>query len=145
MKYLNPTQTSAISLLKFSQARAREKEPFVMLNLLSLKSKADYSQTCLNQENQTTDPEIALDRYVSETLPFLNDSGGKLLLIADANNFFVGPENESWDKVMLVKQRSVEDFFTFAQNNDYLRVLAHREASVEDSRLLPLWDLVNDY
>lgn len=138
MKYLNPTQTSAIKLLKSAQLRAGTKR-FVMLNLLSLKSEADYSQTCLSQAYQTTDSEVAFNRYISETLPFLNNSGGKLLLVADASNFFVGPENEGWDKVMLVEQKSVEDFFAFAQNKNYLKVLAHREASVEDCRMLPMW------
>lgn len=145
MKYLDPTETSAISLLKSEHSRNAEQERFIILNLISLKSKADYSQTCLNGSCQTTDPEVAFDCYVNKTLPFLNDTGGKLLLVANAANFFVGPENEGWDKVMLVEQKSVKDFFAFAQNKDYKKVLAHRQASVDDSRLLPLWDLTMEF
>ena len=39
---------------------------------------------------------------------------------------------------MLVRQRSVEQFFSFASNPDYLAGMGHRTAAVVDSRLLPV-------
>jgi hypothetical protein len=39
---------------------------------------------------------------------------------------------------MLVRQSSVASFMAFASNTAYLAGLGHREAAIEDSRLLPL-------
>jgi hypothetical protein len=39
---------------------------------------------------------------------------------------------------MLVKQKSVGDFFSFAVNKEYSVGLNHRTAAVIDSRLLPI-------
>jgi hypothetical protein len=39
---------------------------------------------------------------------------------------------------MLVRQASVDSFFAFASNPEYLAGTGHRTAAVEDSRLLPL-------
>ena len=137
MSFLQATQESAIKLLE--NASDRKGRQFIMLNLLRLKAQADYSLTNLPNDQHCNSAEQALDRYVKETLPYLKKSGGALLLLADAKDYFIGPENESWDKVMLIQQNSVSDFFAFAQNQDYADVLAHRQAAIEDSRLLPLW------
>jgi hypothetical protein len=39
---------------------------------------------------------------------------------------------------MLIRQRSVGSFLSFASNEGYLKGLGHRTAALEDSRLLPL-------
>jgi len=39
---------------------------------------------------------------------------------------------------MMVRQSSIQSFFAFANNQDYLAGMGHRTAAVEDSRLLPL-------
>lgn len=139
MNYLQATQASAIQLLQLDENRARNNSEFLMLNLIRLKETIDYSKTRLASAQQASNSQQAFQRYIDETIPFLQASGGELVFLGDTNSFFIGPENECWDKVMLVKQNSVSDFFAFAQNQDYLEVLAHREASVEDSRLLPIW------
>ena len=53
-------------------------------------------------------------------------------------DFFVGPSDESWDHVLLVRQASLDDFFAFASNPVYLEGLGHRTAALADSRLLPI-------
>jgi hypothetical protein len=50
----------------------------------------------------------------------------------------VGPEDERWDLVVLIRQASVADFFAFAGNEGYLAGIGHRTAALEDSRLLPI-------
>jgi len=134
MNHLQPTESSAIKLLQHANGK-----PFVMLNLIQLKKTADYSSTVLQGTHFDKCANTAFNNYVTETEPFLAASGGRLILQADASNYFVGPGDVVWDKVMLIEQRSVADFFAFAQNKEYLAVLAHREAPVEDSRLLPLF------
>jgi hypothetical protein len=46
---------------------------------------------------------------------------------------FVGPDDERWDLVMLIRQASVDDFLAFASNDAYLAGIGHRTAALEDS------------
>ncbi len=133
--YLEPTQQSGIALFK-----RNIKGPVVMLNLLRFKAVADYSQNPEMAQPAPISGEEAYRLYIEQTLPFLKRSGGEILFLGKGGSFLIGPEHEKWDCVMLIKQKSVEDFFAFASNKDYLKVLAHRTASIEDSRLLPLED-----
>jgi len=58
--------------------------------------------------------------------------------MGDGGAFFVGPEDERWDLVLLVRQASVDAFFAFATDEGYLAGIGHRTAALEDSRLLPV-------
>ena len=71
-------------------------------------------------------------------MPFLSASGGELLSYGDSKNFLVGPADERWDAAMLVRQSSVQSFFAFATNQDYLAGIGHRAAALADSRILPM-------
>jgi hypothetical protein len=42
----------------------------------------------------------------------------------------------------MVRQKSLEDFLSFASNDGYLKGVGHRTAAVWDSRILPLVDAV---
>jgi hypothetical protein len=134
--YLEPTQQSGRAFWQRGIAG-----PVVMLNLLRFRKIADYS----------ADPELApatpisgaeaFDRYVAHTLPYLQESVGALLFLGEGGGFLIGPAEERWDRVMLVRQSSVESFMAFASNAGYLAGLGHRTAALEDSRLLPLTEL----
>jgi hypothetical protein len=110
----------------------------VMLNLLRFRSLADYAA-----DPQLAPPEpitgaAAFRKYIDHTLPFLKQSGGELIFLGEGGNFLIGPQDERWDMVLLVRQRSADAFAAFASNADYLAGLGHRTAALEDSRLLPL-------
>ena len=128
--YLEPTQAAAVSLLgrKISGA----------VTMLKLREVADYSK---NPDLCPVTPisgREAYQKYMDHTLPYLKKSGGEMLLLGDGGEFFIGPDDERWDLVMLVKQHSVERFFAFASDPECLKGLGHRTAAVEDSRLLPV-------
>ena len=112
--------------------------PVVMLNLLRFRGIADYSATPELAPPSPISGREAYERYVEHTRPFLEASGGEVLFMGDGGAFFVGPIDERWDFAMLVRQNSVEDFFAFASNAEYLIGVGHRTAAVEDTRLLPL-------
>jgi hypothetical protein len=76
--------------------------------------------------------------YIDHTIPFLKESGGELVLLGNCGQFFIGPSDEQWDIVMLVKQSSVESFIAFASHSEYLSGIGHRTAAILDSRLLPI-------
>jgi virulence-associated protein VagC len=109
-----------------------------MLNSIRLREKADYSSNPeLMPDEQITGNE-AFHKYIEHTLPFLLESGGELTLLGEGGKFFIGPQNEQWDIVMLVKQNSLAAFMAFASNQEYLAGIGHRTAATLDSRLLPI-------
>jgi hypothetical protein len=109
-----------------------------MLNLLRFREVADYSQFPELAPTTSISGRAAYERYIEHTLPFLEGSGGSVAMLADGGHFFVGPVAERWDLALLVRQRSLHDFFAFANNEEYLAGVGHRTAAVEDTRLLPL-------
>ncbi|MGF6496268.1 uncharacterized protein (DUF1330 family) [Luteibacter sp. 621] len=135
-RYLEPTQAAGRAFVMRGV-----KGNVVMLNLLRFRDTADYSQHPALAPATPISGAEAFDRYIEHTLPFLRDSGGELLFVGTGGPVLIGPEDERWDLVMLVKQRNVESFLAFANNAAYLAGLGHRTAALEDSRLLPLSEL----
>ena len=111
-----------------------------MLNLLRLRAVADYSAHPELAPPAPISGAQAFDRYIRHTLPFLRASGGDLVFLGKGGAFLIGPEDERWDLVMLVRQNSVHSFLAFASHTEYLAGLGHRTAAIEDSRLLPVME-----
>jgi len=132
-RYLEPTQEAGRALIQ--RAIAGE---VVMLNLLRFRAVADYSA---NPELAPAAPisgAAAYERYIAHTLPHLRRSGGDLVFLGEGGRFLIGPESERWDRMMLVRQSSIQAFMAFARDEAYLAGIGHRTAAIEDSRLLPL-------
>jgi hypothetical protein len=110
----------------------------VMLNLLRLRETADYSGAPELAPEAPISGREAYDRYIAHTRPFLAASGGHLDLVAEGGAFLIGPPDERWDLVMLVRQKDTETFLSFEQDAAYMAGTGHRTAAIEDSRLLPL-------
>jgi hypothetical protein len=51
---------------------------------------------------------------------------------------YLDPTDERWDRVMSIRQSSLEAFLDFASDPEYLAGVGHRTAALEDARLLPL-------
>ena len=112
-----------------------------MLNLLRFRAVADYSAFPNIAPADPISGIEAYDRYIKHTLPFLKESGGELVFYGEGGPFLIGPNEEHWDRAMLVRQNSVEDFIAFADHQEYLKGMGHRTAALEDSRLLPLSEI----
>ena len=110
----------------------------IMLNLLRFRALADYSATPELAPEQPISGEAAYELYMRHTMPYLEESGGRLLFYGRGGHFLIGPSSERWDVAMLVEQSSPEAFMAFASHVEYLAGLGHRTAALEDSRLLPL-------
>ncbi|RAN41995.1 DUF1330 domain-containing protein [Hyphomonas sp. GM-8P] len=113
----------------------------IMLNLIRLRTVADYSDFPDLAPESPISGRAAYDLYIEHTLPFLQKSGGRLDFLAEGGSWLIGPEDERWDLALLVRQKDMETFFGFEQDPDYMEILGHRTAAVEDSRLLPLAEL----
>lgn len=115
-----------------------EEGPVVMLNLLRFSEWADYSHAPqLEPEGRTTGRE-AYARYMREMQPLLEASGGEVLFSGSSAHFLIGPQDEKWDHVLLVRQASKAAFLAFASDPESQRITAHRTAAICDSRLLPI-------
>lgn len=112
--------------------------PFTMLNLLRFRDRADYAGFPELAPPAPISGREAYDLYIRHTLPFLTATGGSVQFLGDGGHNFVGPSDERWDAVMLIRQASVADFIAFATNDAYLAGAGHRTAALEDSRLVPV-------
>ena len=134
--YLQPTEESGRAFV-----RRGIKGEVVMLNLLRFRDVADYSTNPDLAPEKPISGVEAYERYMAHTIPYLIESGGELLFFGAGGAFLIGPQAERWDRVMLVRQRSVGAFMAFATNEAYLAGIGHRTAALVDSRLLPLVDM----
>lgn len=137
-EYLNPTDDAAKKL--FSKPIICD---LVMLNLLRFKDVADYSNAKDIEPLKPISGREAYQMYIERTLPLLKESGGDILFLGQCDSFFIGPSEEKWDVIMLIKQKSLAKFLAFATDPEYLKVVRHREAAVIDSRLLPCEQLTS--
>lgn len=132
MTYLEPHQEAGRALFL-----AAPDGPITMLNLLRFRDVADYFAHPELEPPTPLSGAQAYARYTQHTMPFLTASGGEVLYEGRASEWFIGPAEERWDRVLLVRQSSLQRFFSFASDSGYLAGLGHRTAALEDSRLLP--------
>jgi uncharacterized protein (DUF1330 family) len=132
-RYLDVTQEAGAALF-----RRQIQGPVVMLNLLRLRDIADYSSNPDIAPDEPISGREAYQKYIDLTLPFLTATGGEIMFLGDGGQYLIGPQDEHWDLVMLIRQNSLQDFLSFSANEDYQIVLGHRTAALEDSRLLPV-------
>ena len=133
--YLEPTQESGRAF--FTRGISGS---IVMLNMLRFRAVADYAATPGIAPAEPVSGEAAYRLYMEHTKPFLAESGGEVVYFGTGGQFLIGPADERWDAVMLVRQSSLSAFLEFASNPAYLAGMGHRTAALEDSRLLPLVD-----
>jgi len=136
IRYLEPSQAAGRAFVTRQMTGN-----VVMLNLLRFRDVADYAATPELAPPAPISGEEAFQRYIAHTMPFLQASGGRIDFLGKGGPLLIGPPDERWDMVMLIRQHSVASFLSFASHDDYLAGLGHRTAALEDSRLLPLADL----
>lgn len=115
--------------------------PVVMLNLLRFRETADYSASPELAPDQAISGRAAYQRYAAHTLPFLQEAGADVLFQGKGGHCLIGPTEERWDLVLLVRHRSAQAFLSFASNEGYLAGIGHRTAALEDSRLIPISEI----
>ncbi|MBL4772828.1 MAG: DUF1330 domain-containing protein [Alcanivoracaceae bacterium] len=132
-KYLHPSDEAAAAFFSIQQTGE-----IVMLNMLKFNENANYSETPELAPKDKISGEEAYQIYMKHTQPFLEESGGEMMFFGTSDSFLIGPSEESWDVIMLIKQKSIQSFMAFATNEGYLAGLGHRTAALADSRLLPI-------
>lgn len=108
-----------------------------MLNLLKFREKADYSQAKHLAPSSSISGKEAYQIYINHVKPLLLKVGAEIIYFGKGGRFVIGPKDEVWDAVIMIKHQSVEKFMAFARDEDYVKIAGHRGAALADSRLLP--------
>lgn len=108
-----------------------------MLNLLRFRDVADYSRSPELAPAESISGEDAYHRYGEAVLPMLERVGAEVVTMATGGPVVIGPDDEHWDLLLLVRYPDVSAFLSMTTSSEYLAIAGHRTAALADSRLLP--------
>lgn len=131
MKTVEPT-TSQIQAFA---AQADATAPVIMLNLLRYRKQADYTN---HPDELPCSGREAYHRYAAKALSCIESVGGNVCFGGVAQTVVIGPEDEQWDDVRLVKYPSRQAFFDMLSSEQYRSIGFHRTAALDDSRLVAI-------
>lgn len=118
---------------KFGEFRGLPDEgPIQMLNLVRFRDKAAYPDG-----REATGAE-AYAAYGRESGPIFRGLGGGIIWSGDFRLMLIGPGQERWDACFVAEYPSADAFVSMVKNPDYQKAVIHRQAAVEDSRLIRL-------
>jgi len=128
MPRITPTEAQIAELLAADLSL-----PVVMINLLKYRDQAEYpdgvqADPCSGRE--------AYARYGEIASQAVQQAGGQILWMARADHTLIGPEDETWDDVVLVHYPAREAFLKMIEQPAYLAAVVHREAGLADTRLI---------
>ena len=131
--YIHATQESGKAFVQ-----QQIKGEVVMLNLLKYREVADYTASPELAPAEAISGEEAYRHYMKHTTPLIQKAGSSVIYAGKASAPLIGPVDEDWDLMLLVKHKSVEAFLAFASDPEYLKTAGHRTAALADSRLIPI-------
>lgn len=105
-------------------------QPVMMLNLIKLKPMATY------EDGRTTSGAEAYQSYGAESGPIFREVGGEIIWRGRPESVLIGPIEEEWDIAFIARYPSAGAFLAMVTNPDYQAVVYHRQAAVQDSRLI---------
>lgn len=125
--FIDPTKE------QFADFRALQRSgPIHMLNLIRLRERAAYP------DGRNATGAEAYRAYAHESGPVFRRVGGKQHWIGRFEYMLIGPREERWDHVFIAEYPSVDAFVEMIRDPVYREAVRHRQAAVEDSRLIRL-------
>ena len=107
--------------------------PIHMLNLVKFRAKAAYP------DGRDATGADAYRAYARESGPVFRKLGGKQLWIGKPELMLIGPQDsEQWDIAFIAEYPDMQAFVDMLRDPVYREAVKHRQAAVEDSRLLRL-------
>ncbi|WP_398464492.1 DUF1330 domain-containing protein [Tardiphaga sp.] len=101
-----------------------------MLNLVRLLPEAKYPDL------RTATGAEAYARYGEESGPVFRRLGGRIIWQGRFELMLIGPAHERWDHCFIAEYPSVDAFVQMLRDPVYREAVKHRQAAVEDSRLI---------
>ena len=111
--------------------------PVVMLNLLRYREVADYSEHAELAPDQPISGEEAYQRYGEAAQPHIDAAGASVQYLGACGPTVIGPADEQWDVIILVRYPSPSAFVGMVTTPEYQALSGHRTAALADSRLVP--------
>ena len=125
--FIDPTKET------FAAFRAANRPgPIHMLNLVRLRARAAYPDG-----REATGAE-AYAAYGRESEPVFARLGGSIVWRGKFELMLIGPQTERWDLCFIAQYPGVEAFVAMIRDPVYREAVKHRQAAVEDSRLIRL-------
>lgn len=125
--YIDPTKET------FAGFKALPRDGVIhMLNMIRLKTQATYADG-----RKATGLE-AYRAYGRESSPIFTRVGGKQFWLGTFEHMLIGPPEEHWDLVFIAEYPSADAFIEMIRDPAYQAIVYHRQAAVEDSRLIRL-------
>ena len=122
---LNPGASEELSKVPDGQA-------FAIINLLSYKEWAEYPQGTVTEKLTGSE---AYERYSELSVPLVNKVGGVPMWRSDFGVNLIGPADEHWDELLIMQYPARSAFERMLSDPEYLAIVFHRTAAVNDSRL----------
>jgi uncharacterized protein (DUF1330 family) len=127
MGFVDPTKET------FAAFRENDRPgPIEMLNLVRLRDRAVYAGA-----REATGAE-AYAAYGRESGPVFARLGGQIVWRGSFELTLIGPSGERWDHCFIARYPSVAAFVEMIRDPVYREAVRHRQAAVEDSRLIRL-------
>jgi len=125
--YIDPTKDS------FAAFRAVPRQgPIHMLNLVRLRDVAAYP------DGRNVNGAEAYAAYGRESGPVFSRLGGRIVWRGQFEHTLIGPPKEHWHHCFIAEYPSVDAFVAMLRDPVYREAVKHRQAAVEDSRLIRL-------
>jgi len=106
--------------------------PIHMLNLVRFRARAAYP------DGREATGREAYAAYGRDSGPVFTRLGGKIIWRGDFQFMLIGPEEERWDEVFIAQYPSADAFIEMLRDPVYREAVKHRQAAVDDSRLIRL-------
>ena len=106
------------------------KGPIQMLNLVRLRAEAVYP------DGRKAAGAEAYASYGRDSGPVFERLGGKIIWQGQFELMLIGPQSERWDHCFIAEYPSVGAFVEMIRDPVYREAVKHRQAAVEDSRLI---------
>lgn len=125
--FIDPTKE------RFALFRADDRPgPINMLNLVRFREQAQYP------DGRASTGAEAYAAYGRESNPIFSRVGGRIIWRGQFELTLTGPETEAWDECFIAEYPSVAAFVEMIRDPLYREAVKHRQAAVEDSRLIRL-------
>ena len=110
-------------------------QPIHMLNLIRLKAKAEYPAGHPDHGKDLTGLD-AYRAYGRTTAHIFARVGGRQVWVGRPDVVVTGPADERWDLAFIAEYPGAGAFLAMVTDPEYRELVKHRQAGVEDSRLI---------